>query len=394
MKDIFLDLHQNLTIPEISRRINVLDWFEMVRSSKFSSIVTLAREGSVDKESAKSFMVPCVTYNFSYDGYKKDDLITGSTGLLYIDVDKSGVELSPEIKSKVYCAYKSFGGEGLSIIVRVEGLNTSNFSTIYNHIIQDLNLDTFVDNRAIKKSQYAVLSFDKDIYINQNPYVYYSTDIIYSNNINNKKVSTSSIYIKKRLPLVDTFSDSITLSDFNLQVSNIEFEGDLFIDFGRKGLEYTRVFVPKDVQEGSRNTVLSTTLSTLKGLNPNISRDDLKNFAYYVNNKSFVESLGRDEIEVIIDKVHRKSGEHCPTSRRRIVFNPDYDLTPLQRRSIAASHLNKCRSDENSQKIKSFIQSYTGDKKLTQKFIAESTGLSIATVKRRSKLIKKLKDEK
>lgn len=157
--------------PNVISSISINNWFKSISNSEYSETIQKARIGELDYNKTKESL-PCVTYNFLFDGYKKDNNIISSTGYLYIDVDDNTFDISSINYDKIFAYYKSFGGKGYAIIVKVDGLNLANFKSTYLFIVDDLGIDKFIDIQAIKASQFNVLSYDKDIYVNENSYVF------------------------------------------------------------------------------------------------------------------------------------------------------------------------------------------------------------------------------
>ena len=75
-----LNFYLNVRSPRVIKGVSVEDWFEMIRGSEYSSLIEDARSGNVGYNQVKTSELPCVTYNFLYDSYKKDSNIISSTG--------------------------------------------------------------------------------------------------------------------------------------------------------------------------------------------------------------------------------------------------------------------------------------------------------------------------
>jgi hypothetical protein len=163
--------YENIKNPNVSYSIPICDWFEKIRYSEYSDHIINARNGVIDYKTTKANL-PCVTYNFLFNGYKKDKNIIAGTGYMYIDIDDQDFDINILDQSKIYSYYKSFGGLGFSIIVCVENLSQCNFRSTYDYIINDLEINNYVDKKAIRASQFSILSYDPELYINDTPYIY------------------------------------------------------------------------------------------------------------------------------------------------------------------------------------------------------------------------------
>ena len=70
-------------------------------------------------------------------------------------------------------------GNGWSLIVKVDGLTPDNFKPSYFHICNELTIEDYIDLNAVKPTQYNVLSYDPNIYVNDEPFIFKSVgDII------------------------------------------------------------------------------------------------------------------------------------------------------------------------------------------------------------------------
>ena len=169
-----INYYSNVTHPNVLSVIQTSNWLDKIKASEYSETITQARNGALPYESTK-LSLPCVTYNFLFIGYKKTENIISATGLMYIDIDIPEFDLNILDTSKVYSYYKSFGGVGYAIIVKVDGLSQNNFKSTYLNICKELGIVEYIDTNAIKSTQFNVLSYDENIFINENPYVFSST---------------------------------------------------------------------------------------------------------------------------------------------------------------------------------------------------------------------------
>ena len=113
-------------------------------------------------------------YNFNFNGYKNKSNITTPTGLMYIDIDAPDFKIKNINKSDIFAYYKSFGGKGYSIVVRVDNLTESNFNETYAYICSKLNISDYVDLGAKKTTQFNVVSYDEGMHLNTNSKIFKS----------------------------------------------------------------------------------------------------------------------------------------------------------------------------------------------------------------------------
>src|ERR1700739_3486918 len=147
--------------PTVKATVSINDWLNQIKQSNYSDTIQKARNGLVDYDLTKA-TIPCVTYNFLFKDYKTNKNIATSSGLMYIDIDNPLFNIKELDLSKVYAYYKSFGGNGYGILVKVTGLTINNFKSTYTSITDNLGITRFADKGARKATQFNVLSYDKD----------------------------------------------------------------------------------------------------------------------------------------------------------------------------------------------------------------------------------------
>ena len=194
-----VNTYDSIKNPKVVSTTSITNWLKLITTSEHSATIIKARNGELDYDKTKASL-PCVTYNFLYNDYKKDKNIISGTGFIYIDIDDESFDVNLLESDKVYAYYKSFGGNGYAIIVKVEGLTLQNFKSTYRSIIEQLRIESYIDFNAIKASQFNVLSYDENIFINENSIIFQPV---------NKKVSSSIIKKERECIVVnDTFSKS------------------------------------------------------------------------------------------------------------------------------------------------------------------------------------------
>jgi hypothetical protein len=397
----FINYYGCIYNPTVVKSIPISDWFKLIYNSEYSEKITSARNGLLDYNKTKASL-PCITYNFLYNGYKKDSNIISSTGFLYIDIDDKSFDIKILDENKVLAYYKSFGGKGYAIIVRVDGLNQDNFKSTYCSITEDLGVALFIDKNAIKASQFNVLSYDKDIFTNEDSYVFkalnkkVSSTIIKPFSTNIKKVS-STIIIKdgeekekkkgeeeKCLDVNDTFLNSkIRFNNINDYFIGSEDDYKIFANKEKLCIP----FIPQNIKEGCRNTTVFSILSQYALLNINADNGFLKSLAGSINLHCY-PSLCDLELNSIVASVVKKRADGTLVtnynSDRRIIFNPNSKLTPIEKQKKSAVLMGKFKTDKTQQAMCDSIEAWNFEEygKITQAKIAEKTNKSVVTIKR------------
>ena len=376
-----INFYKNAKTPTVYSGTTADNWFSLIRESEYSDLIMSARTGQLDYDFVKLTLVPAVTYNFFYNKYKKDSNIISSTGLMYIDIDDPSFDPNCIDKNKIYAAYNSFGGLGWGLIVRIEGLTKENFKYNYKKIVSELKLEEFVDTNAIKASQYNVLSYDKNIEVNNHAYVYKAEDI--------KEVqSVPHPCVYKREEREAYTHGGGTVFQKPLRFNNlddIEFEGDFTVNW--EGYDWVRCWLPIQKVKSGRNKLLLSYLNNLKWLNPNLTKERALKVLSSVNLRVFESPVSNQMLQRVIDSVFKYFDEGTlkpiyNKTKRKIIFSSNSEYTAEEKREIVLDICNKKKSDDSKQKIYDIIEAWDFDNygKISIRKISNNFPISKKTV--------------
>lgn len=377
-----VNTYAKLGKPTVTETISVYDWFNKIKQSDYSDTITTTRKnhpkGSPEYDKVKRSM-PCVTYNFLFDGYKNNKGIIGATGLMFIDIDCPQFNIESLNLTQVLACYKSFGGVGYSIVVRVNGLTLTNFTTTYNDIINQLELSAYFDDSARKATQFNVLSFDDNIYINDNPFIFKA--------IQN---STPPCVIKKKRKHIHTEggkndNNTIRFDD----IDRIHVEGDYVVNWD--GYDNIKCFIPmKKFKAGSRNKFLLGYCNNFVYLNPNVNIEHTQQILDKVNKVACEPPVNFSQIIRVTSSIYKykKDGTLEPKyffRKRKIVFSKDCTLNPVEKLKKCGAEWNKKQIETSRQKLYDILEGWDFDKygKITQpKTYAKHHPISKKTVEK------------
>jgi hypothetical protein len=368
---------ENTKKPIVSKTLTIEEIFSIIKSGgdNLQKIINLRKLGKSHSDFASiKETLPTVRFNFIFDRKASNDRILAPTGFIYIDVDAcDSIDLSNNL---IFAAWKSVSQTGYSIIVKVENLTIDNFDNTYNEISSLLNLST--DIGAKKPTQQTILSFDSNIYINNE-----STTFIALN----KKVSNGIIQEKEERLIEpnDTFlkSDVIRFNNISDYFINSDEE---YIYFEEKE-KLCIPFIPNGIEEGRRNIVMYFNLSQFALLNPYAGVGVLLKIAKLINSKFYVPYTD-EKITSIINAVikQREEGKLKPyfNKERRIIFNPKYKLTAKQKIKKTNQIMGKQKTEQTKKVIYSIIENwnFANEGKITQQGVVEKSNKSIITIKR------------
>lgn len=385
-----VNTYDSIKKPTVVSTTSISNWLKSISNSEYSETITKARTGELDYDKTKASL-PCVTYNFLYNNYKKDKNVISGTGYLYIDIDDKTFDANLLDSSMVYAYYKSFGGKGYAIIVKVDGLTLENFKSSYNFITEQLGIVSYVDVNAIKASQFNVLSFDKDIFINENSITFQAI---------NKKVSFTPLQEREKRERLITVNDTFLKSE-KVRFNNIDdyfkgTDGDYIVFDEKKNLCIP--FIPKRIEVGQRNRTMFGVISQYALLNPTKEIGFLMSCANEIN-KHFTQKYEEEKIKSIVAGVikKRKEGtlELFLNRERRILFNPNKKITKEEKQKTTAVLMGKIKTDKTQKSINDSIEdwNFQSDGKITQEKITKKLNKSLATIKRNWSPFKELVSE-
>lgn len=346
-----INAYVSISKPSVQSTITITEWLSQIKESKFSGLIESARTGLIDKDVLKQTL-PCVTYNFTYNGYKKDENIIASTGYIYIDIDSSEFTINSLDLTKIYSYYHSVGGNGYSVIVRVKGVTINNFKDTYLSICKDLCISEYIDNNAIKHSQFNVLSFDPNIYINPDSFIYNSINIIKTYPIPLKE-SKKEEHIGGTGYKIEKGIRYNNIEDFNI-------EGE-YIENWKEGFQFVNCYLPTRKLNDKRKRIILSYLTNLIWLNPNIEYYHALNILENINNRICATPLSKDFLVATLKTVltQKNEGKLTPHVKvRRILFNPNSELNVEDKLNTTSLLLREKFAKESCNRINDVIEDW------------------------------------
>jgi hypothetical protein len=369
-----INYYSSWTQPCPQKTIAIKEWLGLIKHSDFTAQILKGRNDSKLYDEIKSCL-PCVTYNFLFHTHKKNQNIIGSTGFLYIDIDSPEFEVRTLDRNKVYSLYHSYGGVGYSMIVKVEGLNFNNFEPTYLYVCNELRILPYVDKNAIKATQFNVLSYDPQPYINENSYTFSAVDTYSSNNYSfSKNKSTFSSY---------TFSSTSQISPTAFEKNkNITYTNDVGVFFDEfirynnlnefeikgnyetnwdEGFAVIKASIPYRKLKDKRKRCLLSYTANLTYLNPVLTHERLLNTILKVNILMCEVPLELNVVQGIVKSIYQQkiAGKLQPRiNRRRIVFSKDCCLNGKEKSKTALKLTGEQKVKKSKQTIYDLIEAW------------------------------------
>ena len=382
-----IQTYKNITSPEVLRKINITDWLNDIEVGTFSTQINKLRlltKNSKDFNIIKQSL-PCCTYNFYYDTYKKDCNILHSTGFLFIDVDNLSIDINNDLKSKVYAIYKSVSNNGYHIIVKVlnipNNIDLISFNEFYKSICIDLNIIDYIDYNAIRRSQFSIVSYDPELYYNEDCIVYEFKKSYLS--LTNLTINDNNTYVS--VPKV-TFSN---IHD----VANV----DNGFKVNKDGWDYFECKIPFKVKNGSRQSFLSSYCNNYILLNKHLNQQSVYKTMLKVNQLGCINPLTENEIYKIVDYKFKNKETLKPImqkKKRKIVFAKNSEYTLTEKKQIVSKVVGEIRTENKLKQLQEIIFDWNFEMygKITQKKIYENFDIGKRFVKENySKFINKNK---
>jgi len=151
-------------------------------------------------------------------------------------------------------------------------------------------------------------------------------------------------------------------------------------------LEYTEVFFQKNIPDGTKHRTYTSMIHTLVHLNPDVDRQYLFSYLYFINERHARPKMDRRELTRLFNTVYegiKNTGVTYVNKEIKYVhFNPACRISKAEKISIS-NMLNGARRKNNStHKIINTKQELElNGQEVTQKRIAEITKLSPKTIR-------------
>lgn len=324
----YINTFSNIKTPNVRNKIDIYTFIDSISNCNDDQIllnIEKARyyhqKGNKTRYDEIKEQIPCFTLNFEFDKYKKNDNIIGSTGFIYIDVDKNtNIDLSNEM---IFASWRSLSNTGRGILVKADGINPINFRYNYMSVSEKLGLKT--DKHANKASQYTIHSYDPELYINEDSIIYNAVEEI-------EKLPTSLLLKEEKK--VNTEMGKKREVRYN-NTSDYDFKNKPYIYFPDNKEKIAEVFVPWLISEGSRNSILFFYGLQLRKLNPWVTPKVIENHLDSINIKRCVPPLDIMEIKKIRNNIMKSDISKLDYNKeRRIIFNPEFELSRKEKLTI------------------------------------------------------------
>lgn len=385
------NVYSNIYTPKVKDYTTISEWFDLIKQSDYSQSILAVRkhdrESSFYKSQKATF--PAITYNFNFqkNKNKSNATIAGATGLMYVDIDDLSFDISTLNSLKLFAYHRSLSGLGYVILVQVDGLSLANYDSTYKLILSDLGLTKYYDKNAKKATQFNVLSYDPDIFINYNSFVFSASDELISNDF-----SPLTVVTKKKKTYTTTGGEEIVNNDkVQLRYDNLDRENIIGnYAFNWDGWEYINAWLPfNKIKSGKRNSTLLSYTNNLVWLNPDLTERGMENILSVLNAKRCEEPMTVGEIKSIVRCIYRAKADGTlkpifNLKSRKIVFANQTGLNKDEKFAICRELYNEHRQNQSLQKLNNIIGTWDFNKygKIGQAVIHENFPINKKTVEK------------
>jgi hypothetical protein len=353
--------------------------------------------------------IHCIMPHGIFNGIGNLNLVSFSN-YLYYDIDGINTENELNDTIKRLCdtfpisfLQRSVSNKGFHFLIKLDDTflrpnDTFFFTEVYSYVREILLGRGFnIDMSASGLSRKMLLSSDEYCILNNE--VSFSIDMVSFNSFIELRMTNGKVKIKSKqsknesIELNDTFFELIPIKELLQQIKvetkyTKEIEGDFIVE----DMEYYYISLPEIIMDGTKHKLYTRIVNALYFINNNISRSQILSYIYYVNNRANPGMTSKylySFITRLCDKIE-ENGVKIKPRVKRIHFNKDSNLTKKQKQIMAAKINGTLRTNRTRETIqKAKYELGIRNMKITQKEVAEYTGLSISTIKKNWTLDKK-----
>lgn len=393
---MLINTYQNCKNSNVQSSIDINKVFEQIHNGNdYKLDIEYARSKYGDKKVysfIKESQIPTFTPNATFSESRKYDNIISTTGLLYLDMDnETKLDITNEL---VYASWLSISGKGRGVLCKVDGVDRNNIKSVYKTVSNTLGIgSTKIDYTCADISRQTIFSYDEDIYVNEKSTRIHTIDIL-KNRLEPKKEVLNDNSIKGGVneDLIPPKTSNILFYD---NTHLVDLDGQPYKFYENK-IHTSKVWIPNTIQTGNRYKTILAIMNNLVGLNPTISNAQILRYCYYLNDRC-IEILSKEEIikiyQIILNRKENDEIELIPNSPRSIIVDPS--LSKKSKQKLYGWASGQVRANKSIQKIRDCLDNWDLESsgKVTNKKIADLTGLYIDTVKKYSPDFKEQKNK-
>ncbi len=332
------------------------------------------------------FQIPTFTPNASFSFKRELKYLKEPSGFIYIDLDDYHDINFLKQDEYIYSCWKSLSGIGIGALVKVDGITAQNFKGCWSYLYNYFKgYGITIDKQTCDITRQNVISFDPDIYINENATSLYADQITiqtYTNipQFQDSKESTLS-------GLFYGFEETILTESSRIKYRTTldDYQGMNYVVI-EDGKEFRSCFLPKEIRNGERHKWMVGHTVSLLFNNPTVTMEMLFNSVFHSNITHCYPPMMNSEIMSIVkwywEKQSRGVLDYHP-KLKKIWFDPSVNINRHEKKKIIGTETGRLRRGKTSKTLKSIYHELLSESvKVTQKMVAEKSQLSIGTIKK------------
>ena len=356
---------KSITNRNITRFIySIEEWVDYLKNEERKEVSTIKKlrnlkKGEDEYDKIKKTL-PTIFYNYNFkENYVKESNADVSTGFLFFDIDDN--DFCDFDYKYISVCWRSVGGNGYGLLVKVKNLNKDFFKESYNYIGTEILKIPF-DKACNHLARANFISYDKDVIYNPNSEI---IDLTQFNSNQNKNAQNNNI-IKSNTDRIYCYGQKIRFNNLSdiIAGQNIVYNEKGVFDFGKNNkINYCECYAPKKRTNKNRNTKTFAFAKCILSVNPSISENLFKHYINNFNSKYCSPPMSFIEITDIINKVYNdKKTTPIGNKTKRFLFEHREKLSKSEKSKLYSPLLGKERREKTISKIVEIIKNWDYEK--------------------------------
>ena len=327
-----------------------------------------------DENYTKNFIAPSSYIYFDFDG------VVNAQEYKHYFIEKYGHLVS------LVCI--SSGAGGIAVFFKLtNAVDNKNFLDIWNTITETILKEEQVDVICKDLGRPMYLSYDTEPFVNYENEITVDIPLSKEKNTSKKQLNQSILNKKYNNTLIEPLSN-IEFEEFMDKIvtkTPVVVKNPIVELFASEKMDIT---FPREIRDTKKHSIYTIIIHKLVFLNPMIPASYLFSYLNFINNYFGKPPMEYKKLKNLFLFVYTsiKNDENYEFINKKykfVHFNSNSKLTGGEKRNLASKINGKRRSNSSIEKIITAKKEMKSQGlKITQKALAEKTGLSISTIKR------------
>lgn len=410
--DLEFNTYKGWETKSIYQTLKLEEILELIRTGEDAEEIQVARQFGKghDLYNFIKSRRQMISWNCTFTNGKTEANLKAFTGLVFMDKDNLTEQQVVELKallmlrSDVVACWRSFGGNGIGCLIKVDGITKENFSNAWNEINQEINIE--FDKGVKKLVQLNALSYDPDLRYNKDATSFsfkvkplsLSTEQNISSHKKHKNVEEfdrirseedlgillkKTTHLRGLTPLAKRpFKSKIRLKT---EIDAKYFDNTGTAEFDQP-IEFVKVDCKYKIKEGRRNSCLIAIAASLIELNHAENKGLMFDHLKFINENQCTPPLPIKEVSNIFNyclKKYKAGSLIVKPRKRSIVFNESCTLSRIERFQRCAKISARIKRNKTQEQIKFTIELLKEKQQIIlQKDVATNCGKCRETIQK------------